>query len=90
MLYFVIYATISAIRLVLSCSGFDCIFTCDEPSNRGKNEVEGLEDQEELQKKPIRPNSGDPKQNLRLKSAPKMRCSRSVRTKPDWPEATTG
>ena len=28
-----------------ACLGFDCRFTCDEPSNRRKNEVEGLEDQ---------------------------------------------
>ena len=48
MLYFVIYAPISTITLVLACSGFDGIFTCDEPSNRGKNEVEGLEDQGRL------------------------------------------
>ena len=45
MLYFVIYATIFAITLVLACSGFDCRFTYDEPSNRRKNEAEGLEDQ---------------------------------------------
>jgi len=45
MLYFVIYAPISAITLVLAYLGFDCKFTCDEPSNRSKNEVEGLEDQ---------------------------------------------
>ena len=48
MLYFVIYAPIYAITLVLACSGFDYRFTRDEPSNRRKNEVEGLEDQEEL------------------------------------------
>jgi len=45
MRYFVIYAPISTMTLVLACSGFDCRFTCDEPSNRRKNEVEGLEDQ---------------------------------------------
>ena len=45
MLYFVIYAPISAITLVLACSGLDCRFTCDEPSNRRKKEVEGLKDQ---------------------------------------------
>ena len=45
MLYFVIYAPISAITLVLACSGFDCRFPYNEPSNRRKNEVEGLEDQ---------------------------------------------
>ena len=45
MLYFVIYTPISAVTLVLACSGFDCRFTCDEPSNRRKNEVDGLEDQ---------------------------------------------
>ena len=44
MLYFVIYTPISAITLVLACSGFDCRFF-DEPCNRRKNEVEGLEDQ---------------------------------------------
>ena len=42
MLDFVIYASISDIT---ACLGFDCRFTCDEPSNRRKNEVEGLEDQ---------------------------------------------
>ena len=56
MLYFVIYVPIAAITLVLACSGFDYRFTCDELSNRRKNEVEGLEDQEELQRKPNRPN----------------------------------
>ena len=45
MLYFVIYAHIYVITLVLACLDFDCKFTCDEPSNRRKNEVEGLEDQ---------------------------------------------
>ena len=45
MLYFVIYALISAITLVLACSGFDCRFTCEELSNWRKNEFEGLEDQ---------------------------------------------
>jgi len=45
LLYFVIYAPISAITLVFACSGFDYRFTCDEPSDRRKNEVEGLEDQ---------------------------------------------
>ena len=45
MLYFVIYAPISAMTLVLACLDFDCRFTCDETSNRGKNEVEGVEDQ---------------------------------------------
>jgi len=45
MLYFVIYAPISAITVVLACSGFDYRFTCDEPSNRRKNEVKRLEDQ---------------------------------------------
>jgi len=38
MLYFVIYAPISAITLVLAYSDFDCRFTCDEPNNRRKNE----------------------------------------------------
>jgi len=71
MLYFMIYAAISAITLVLDCSDFDCRFTCDEPSNRRKNEAKGLEDQEELQRKPNRPNSGDPKQNLRTKKCTK-------------------
>jgi len=59
---FVINAPTSAIMLVLACSGFDYRFTCDEPSNRRKKEVEGLEDQEELQKKPNRPNTNDPRQ----------------------------
>ena len=45
MLYSVVYAPISAITLILACSNFDCRFTYDEPSNRRKNEVEGLEDQ---------------------------------------------
>jgi len=45
MLCFVIYAPISAITVVLACSDFDCRFTCDEPSNMRKNEVEGLDDQ---------------------------------------------
>ena len=67
MLYFVIYVPISAITLVLACSSFYCKFTCDEPSNRRKNEVDGLEEQEELQKKPNGPNSGDAKRNLRTK-----------------------
>ena len=71
MLYFVIYTSISAITVVLSCSSFDCRFTCNEPSNRRHNGVEGLEDQEELQRKPIRPNSGDPKQNMRTKKCTK-------------------
>ena len=44
MRYFVIYALISAITVVLACSDFDCRFTCDKPSNRRKNEVETLED----------------------------------------------
>jgi len=44
MLYFVIYGPIFAIMLVLTCSGFDCRFTCDEPSNKTKNKVKGLED----------------------------------------------
>jgi len=44
MLYVVIYAPIPVITIFLACSGFDCRFTCDEPSNRRKNEVEGLED----------------------------------------------
>jgi len=48
MLYFVVDTPISTITLILACLGFDCRFTCDEPSNRKKNEVEGLEDQEEL------------------------------------------
>jgi len=80
MLYFVIYATISAITPVLACSNFDCRFTCEQPSNRIKNEVEGSEDQEELQRKPIRPNSGDPKQNLRTKKCTKTQRWRSVGT----------
>jgi len=45
MLYFVIYVPISTITRVLACSGFDCRFACDEPSNRRKNKVDGLEDQ---------------------------------------------
>jgi len=45
MLHFVIYAPISAITFVLACSDFDWRFACDEPSNRRKNEVEGLEEQ---------------------------------------------
>ena len=64
--------------LVLACSDFDCRFMCDEPSNRRKNEVEGLEDQEELQRKPNGPNLGDPKQNLRTKKCTKMQRSRSI------------
>ena len=80
MLYFVIYAPISAITLVSACLGLDCRFTCDEPSNRRKNEVEG--DQEELQRKPNRPNSGHPKQNLRTKKCTKTQRSRSVGTGP--------
>jgi len=44
-LYFVIYAPIYAITLVLACPGFDYRFTRDEPSNRRKNEGDGLEDQ---------------------------------------------
>jgi len=82
MLYFLIYAPIFAIMLVLACSDFDYRFTCNEPSNRRHNGVEGLEDQEELQRKPIRPNSGDPKQNLRTKKHTKMQHSRSVGTGP--------
>jgi len=62
MLYFVVYAPIMSITLVLVCSGFEIRFTCDEPSNGRKNEVEGLEDREELQKKPNRPNTDDPRQ----------------------------
>ena len=46
MLYFVIYAPISTITLVLARADFDCRFTYDEPSNRRKNEAEGLQDQE--------------------------------------------
>jgi len=71
MLYLVTYTLISTITLVLTSSGFDCRFTCDDPSNRRKNEVEGLEDQEELQRKPNRPNLGDPKQNLQTKNCTK-------------------
>jgi len=82
MLYFVIYAPIFAITLVLACLGFDCRFTCDEPCNRRKNEVKGLEDQEELKRNPNRPNSRDPKQNLRTKKCTKTQRSKSVETGP--------
>jgi len=81
-LYFVIYAPISAITLVLVCSSFDCRFTCDEPSNRRKNEIEGLEDQEELQKKPNRPNTDDPRQKPTDQKCTKTQRLRSVGTGP--------
>ena len=71
MLYFVIYAPISTITLVLARADFDCRFTYDEPSNRRKNEAEGLQDQEWLQKKPIGPMRMIQGKNLRTKSAPK-------------------
>ena len=46
--YFVVYAPIISITLVLVCSGFEIRFTCDEPSNGRKNEVEGHVDERNL------------------------------------------
>jgi len=88
MLYFVIYALIFAIMLVSAFSSFDCRFKCVEPSNRRKNEVQGLAEQEELQRKPNRLNSGDPRQNLANQKVHQNAVRKALR--PSQAGATTG
>ena len=68
MLYLVIYAPISPITLVLVCLGFliSDLHILSQVIEE-KNEVEGLEDQGRLQKRPNWPNAEDPRQNLQTK-----------------------
>ena len=71
MLYLVIYAHISPITLVLACSKFLISYLHILSQVIGeKNEVEGLEDQGRLQKRPNKPKVEDPRQNLRTKKKP--------------------
>ena len=68
MLYLVIYAFISPITIVLTCSEFliSDLHILSQVIEE-KNEVEGLEDQGRLQKRLNKSKVEDPRQNLRNK-----------------------